>query len=85
MGTDNGEYLADSVCLAVPVRDGRGRMCGAVAVHGPAPRMTLRKGHGFLPHMREAAAAIAATLSTADAARSRAARDAGNLTKEKVA
>ena len=85
VGTDNGEYLADSVCLAVPVRDRRNRMCAAVAVHGPAPRMTLRKGHGFLPHMREAAAAIAATLATAEAAANAAPRHAAGLTKERAA
>jgi DNA-binding IclR family transcriptional regulator len=62
VGTDVGEYLEGSVCLAVPVRDARGRTCAAVAVHGPAPRMTLKKGYTFLPAMREAAAAIAATL-----------------------
>jgi DNA-binding IclR family transcriptional regulator len=60
--TDAGEYLDDSVCLAVPVRDAQGRMCAAVAVHGPAPRMTLKKGCGFLPAMRDAAAAIGLTL-----------------------
>jgi DNA-binding IclR family transcriptional regulator len=68
VGTDNGEYLADSVCLAVPVRDAHGRMCAAVAVHGPAPRMTLRKGYGFLPAMKNAAEAIAATLAPQAAA-----------------
>ena len=67
VGTDNGEYLVDSVCLAVPVRDAQGRMCAAVAVHGPAPRMTLKKGFGFLPAMRSAAAAIAATLAPVEA------------------
>lgn len=68
VGTDVGEYLVDSVCLAVPVRDGQGRLCAAVAVHGPAPRMTLRKGYGFVPAMQQAAAEIAATLNrTADA------------------
>lgn len=62
IGTDIGEYLVDSVCLAVPVRDPQGRMCAAIAVHGPAPRMTLKKGYGFLPAMNGAAEAIAATL-----------------------
>ena len=62
IGTDSGEFLDGSVCLAVPVIDPRGRVCAAVAVHGPAPRMTLRKGYTFLPAMRRAAAAIAATL-----------------------
>lgn len=64
VGTDVGEYLEGSVCLAVPVRDARGRVCAAIAVHGPAPRMTLKKGYVFLPRMREAAAAIAATLAS---------------------
>lgn len=65
IGTDTGEYLVGSVCLAVPVVDPRGRLCAAVAVHGPAPRMTLKKGYEFLPAMRRAAAAIAATLEAA--------------------
>jgi IclR family transcriptional regulator, acetate operon repressor len=68
VGTDNGEYLVDSVCVAVAVRDQRARMCAAIAVHGPAPRMTLKKGYRFLPAMKEAAAAIAATLTAAGVA-----------------
>jgi IclR family transcriptional regulator, acetate operon repressor len=63
IGTDIGEYLADSVCLAVPVRDAGGRMCAAIAVHGPAPRMSLKKGYGFVPAMRHAAAAMTATFA----------------------
>src|SRR5207248_1975427 len=39
VGTDSGEFLEGSVCLAVPVVESRGRVCAAVAVHGPAPRM----------------------------------------------
>lgn len=62
VGTDVGEYLVGSVCLAVPVHDSQGRMPAAIAVHGPAPRMTLKKGHSFLPAMRHAASEIAATL-----------------------
>lgn len=62
VGTDVGEYLVGSVCMAVPVRDPGGCMCAAVAVHGPAPRMTMKKGHSFLPAMRKAATEIAATL-----------------------
>jgi IclR family acetate operon transcriptional repressor len=68
VGTDNGEYLVDSVCVAVAVRDHRGRMCAAVAVHGPAHRMSLKKGYRFLPAMKDAAAAIAATLIPVSAA-----------------
>ena len=65
VGTDIGEYLADSVCLAVPVRDAGGRMCAAIAVHGPAPRMSLKRGYGFVPAMRNAAAAMTATFAPA--------------------
>ena len=67
VATDNAEYLVDSVCLAVPVRDVQQRMCAAIAVHGPAPRMTLRKGYGFIAAMRDAAGAIAATFAPAAA------------------
>ena len=67
ISTDSGEFLEGSVCLAVPVMDPRGRACAAVAVHGPAPRMSLRKGYTFLPAMQRAASAIAATLLTAAA------------------
>ncbi len=62
VGTDIGEYLEGSVCLAVPIRDARGHVCAAIAVHGPAPRMTLKKGYTFLPAMREAAVSLASTL-----------------------
>ena len=63
IGADSGEFLDGSVCLAVPVVDARGRLCAAVAVHGPAPRMSLKKGYEFLPAMRHAAAEIAALLA----------------------
>lgn len=63
LGADSGEFLDGSVCLAVPVTDPRGRVCAAVAVHGPAPRMTLKKGFEFLPAMRRAAGEIAAMLA----------------------
>jgi DNA-binding IclR family transcriptional regulator len=63
VGTDAGEYLEGSVCLAVPVRDCAGRVCAAIAVHGPAPRMTLKKGYSFLPALQRAAAGVASTLA----------------------
>jgi DNA-binding IclR family transcriptional regulator len=62
IGTDTSEYLEGSVCLAVPVLDSRERMCATLAVHGPAPRMSLKKGYGFLPAMRQAAALMGAAL-----------------------
>ena len=63
ISTDIGEYLVGSVGLAVPVTDSRGRVCAAIAVHGPAPRMTLKRGYEFVPAIRRAADAIAITFS----------------------
>jgi DNA-binding IclR family transcriptional regulator len=62
VGRDVGEYIEGSVCLAVPVLDAMGRVCASVAVHGPAPRMTLKRGREFLPALRQAALAMGATL-----------------------
>ncbi|HUF82066.1 MAG TPA: IclR family transcriptional regulator C-terminal domain-containing protein, partial [Burkholderiales bacterium] len=66
IATDAGEYLAGSVCLAVPVKDRSERVCAAIAVHGPAPRMTLKKGYQFLPALRRAADAVASTFDPPD-------------------
>lgn len=68
MGTDVGEYLEGSVCLAVPVTDALGRVCATVAVHGPAPRVTLKKAMDFLPPLRRAAIAMGATMEAPEAA-----------------
>jgi len=62
VGTDVGEFLEGSVALAVPVTDPQGRICATVAVHGPAPRVTLRKAFQFLPALRRAANAMAETM-----------------------
>ena len=62
MGTDVGEFLEGSVAVSVPVTDAQGRVCATVAVHGPAPRVTLRSCMAFLPALRRAAAAMAGTM-----------------------
>jgi IclR family acetate operon transcriptional repressor len=63
VGSDVGEYLEGSVCLAVPVRSRDGRACAAVALHGPEPRMTLKRGLEYLPALRRAAEALSYTLA----------------------
>jgi DNA-binding IclR family transcriptional regulator len=63
IGTDNGEFLSGTVCVAVPVPDPQGRVRVALAAHGPAPRMTLRKALGFIPALKRAAAEIADTMA----------------------
>ncbi len=65
IGTDIGEFLEGSVALSVPVTDAQGRVCAIVAVHGPAPRLTLKKARDFLPAMRRAAFAMGGTMGAA--------------------
>jgi len=69
VGTDIGEYLEGSVCLAVPVTGRDGRFCAVVAIHGPAPRMTLKKSVEYLPALRRAAKSMAETFERASSQR----------------
>lgn len=59
--TDNEEFHAGLVCVAVPV-SGKKRACAALAVHAPASRMPLERALSYLPVLRKAAAAMSATL-----------------------
>jgi DNA-binding IclR family transcriptional regulator len=61
--TDNEEYLAGLVCIAVPVVLPGRRTAACVAVHAPAARMPLEAALGHLPRLRRAAAAIAGTFA----------------------
>ena len=63
--TDNEEFHAGLVCVAVPVMDARRRACAAIAVHAPVPRMPLERALGHLPGLRRAAVAMAATFEAA--------------------
>lgn len=57
---DRGEWDRDSVCLAVPVLDSAGRVCAAVAVHGPTSRLTAESARRHIPALRRAAEQIGA-------------------------
>jgi DNA-binding IclR family transcriptional regulator len=65
-GTDIGGRLDESVCVAAPLWGPLGRMYATIAVRGRAPRMSSKKEYVFLPAMREAASAIAATPFSTD-------------------
>ncbi len=60
--TDNEEYLAGLVCVAVPVILDRRRTAACIAVHAPLARMPLDTAIGHLPALRRAAGAIAGTF-----------------------
>ncbi len=59
VATDNEEYLDGTVCVAVPVENGKRRIPAALAVHAPATRMTLAQALECVPALRKAAARLA--------------------------
>jgi IclR family acetate operon transcriptional repressor len=61
--TDNEEYHAGLVCVAVPVADARKRACAAIAVQAPVSRMRMERALQHLPELRRAADAMAATFT----------------------
>jgi len=63
--TDNEEFHAGLVCVAVPTRSPGGRPCAAIAVHAPMSRMPLERALEYLPLLRKAAGAMEATFSDA--------------------
>jgi len=60
--TDNEEYLAGLVCVAVPVSAPDGRAVACVAVHAPVARMTLVRALDHVPALKGAAQALGATF-----------------------
>lgn len=66
VGTDNEEFLAGLVAVAVPVMDTRRCICGALAVHGPTARLSLEQALAHVPKLRAAAAQLADTLWKAE-------------------
>lgn len=61
--TDNEEFHAGLVCVAVPVTDRRKRTCAAIAVQAPVSRMPLTRALDHLQELRRAAEAMAATFA----------------------
>jgi DNA-binding IclR family transcriptional regulator len=63
IGLDNEEYLNGLVCIAVPIIDAGGKMVAALAVQAPTARLTIVRAMDYLPNLRRAAEAMAATYS----------------------
>lgn len=62
VSTDNQEFLAGVVCVAVPVRAPSGMVSAALAVSAPVARMSLKRALQFVPMLRAAADQISATF-----------------------
>ncbi|NSX02903.1 IclR family transcriptional regulator [Cupriavidus gilardii] len=62
IGVDNEEFVAGISCVAVPVRDERGQVVAALAVHAPTVRSPLSRSLEFVPRLQQAAADLASTF-----------------------
>jgi IclR family transcriptional regulator, acetate operon repressor len=60
--TDNEEFLAGLVAVAVPIRDCHGRAFAAIACHGPVTRLPLAQAVELAPLLNDAAARLAETF-----------------------
>jgi IclR family acetate operon transcriptional repressor len=63
ISTDNQEFLAGVVCVAVPIRSSNGNVVAALAISAPVARMSLNRGLQHVPLLRNAATKIEATLA----------------------
>lgn len=60
--TDNEEFLAGLVAVAVPVRDRKGKVFAAVACHAPVARFDLKSLIAEVPRLQAATTRIARTF-----------------------
>lgn len=67
VSTDNQEFLAGVVCVAVPVRDQNGHPVAALAISAPLARMSMEKGLQHVPLMQKAAEELTVTIDEDDA------------------
>jgi IclR family acetate operon transcriptional repressor len=62
ISTDNQEFLAGVVCVAVPVHGRNGQSVAAVAISAPLARMSLEQGLRHVPLLQDASKRLSATL-----------------------
>jgi DNA-binding IclR family transcriptional regulator len=62
VSTDDQEFLAGVVCVAVPVHGPKRKPIAALAVSAPLARMSLQQGLAHVPLLRSAANSLAATI-----------------------
>ena len=66
ISTDNQEFLAGVVCVAVPVNRHNGQPVAALAISAPLARMTLEQGLRHVSRLQGAAKSLSATLDGDD-------------------
>ncbi len=66
ISTDNQEFLAGVVCVAVPVNGRNGQPVAALAISAPLARMTLEQGLRHVSRLQDAAKNLSVTLDGDD-------------------
>ena len=61
--TDDQEFLAGVVCLALPVINSEGQMIAGLAISAPNARMNLQQALQYIPVVRQSVKELARTLS----------------------
>ncbi len=61
--TDNEEFLAGLIAIAVPVVDHHGRTFAAIACHAPIARLSLKGAIALVPVLKRGASKLAATFA----------------------
>lgn len=59
---DDEEFVEGAIAFSMPLRDMHGRMPGTISFQGPKQRLTLEKGHSYLPRLKRAAEELSALL-----------------------
>jgi DNA-binding IclR family transcriptional regulator len=62
IGFDDGEFDAEARCVAVPVRDFRGQVAGAIGLSGPIWRLSIQALQEKAQQVREAASDLSREL-----------------------
>lgn len=65
VGTNNEEFQAGVIGIAVPVTDAKGRMIASVALQAPVARLSIGRALEFVPSLQRAAADMASTFEPA--------------------
>ncbi|MGB5200902.1 MAG: IclR family transcriptional regulator [Sedimenticolaceae bacterium] len=61
IGVDNEEFMTGMVAIAVPVFNAANEICFTIAAHAPTVRKPLEALRQYIPSLRQAAAAMAAS------------------------
>lgn len=59
---DNQEFMSGVVCIAVPIRNPRGRVCAGIAISAPEARLSLDAARSYVPLLQMTANKLSLTL-----------------------